>query len=101
MSEFEKYDPKKTTEISHDDLADWIDLQAPHLTDEEIDHLIDGADVDGDGKINYKAYANLICNKILKMDSKPLQVKLTKNNGNLWFLGIRNIMICIIILSKK
>ena len=74
MSEFEKYDPKKTTEISHDDLADWIDLQAPHLTDEEIDHLIDGADVDGDGKINYKAYANLICNKILKMDSKPLQV---------------------------
>ena len=79
MEEFEKYDPKKTTEISHDDLADWIDMQAPHLTDEEIDHLIDGADVDGDGKINYKAYANLICNKILKMDSKPLQVNKTKN----------------------
>ena len=74
-SEFAKYDPKNTSIISADDLADWIDEQAPHLSDEEIENLVEGADVDGDGSVNYKAYLHLVCQKILKLDSRALQVK--------------------------
>ena len=45
----------------------------------KIDHLVDGADIDGDGDINYVAYAQLVCRKILHLDSKPLKVCTRKN----------------------
>ena len=42
--------------------------------EEEIEHLVDGADIDGDGEINYNAYTKLICQKILNLKSEPLKV---------------------------
>ena len=32
-----------------------------------IESLVDGADIDGDGDINYVAYTQLCCRKILKL----------------------------------
>jgi Ca2+-binding EF-hand superfamily protein len=72
-----KFDPKDESIISGDDLFEWICSVAPNLSDEDIEHLVEGADIDGDGQINYKAYLSLVCDKILKLDSKPLKVIIT------------------------
>ena len=74
MAEFAKFDPKGTSIINADDLGDWIYDQSPNLSDEEIEQLVEGADVDGDGSVNYKAYIHLVCQKILKLDDKALKV---------------------------
>jgi len=73
MAEFEKFDPKSTSIINADDLGDWIYDQSPNLSDDEIEQLVEGADVDGDGSVNYKAYVHLVCQKILKLDDKALK----------------------------
>ena len=49
------------------------------MTEEEVDYLVDGADIDGDGDINYVAYSHLVCRKILKLDSRPLRVGFKKS----------------------
>merc|ERR1712130_183921 len=54
MAEFEKFDPKSTSIINADDLGDWIYDQSPNLSDDEIEQLVEGADVDGDGVISQK-----------------------------------------------
>ena len=43
------------------------------MDEDAIEYLIEGADSDGDGDINYVAYVNLVCKKLLKMDSAPLK----------------------------
>ena len=60
--------------MSTDQLFDWIDHQNPDFPTELIDELVEGADIDGDGKINYVAYTQLICRNILKLDSDVLKV---------------------------
>ena len=73
-AQFAQYDRKGLSTITSEDLGDWIDAKAPHLSDEQIDHLVEGADIDGDGIINYKAYLALVCQRILKLNSAPLKV---------------------------
>lgn len=72
-AQFAQYDPKGLSTITSEDLGDWIDAKAPHLSDEQIDHLVEGADIDGDGEINYRAYLALVCQRILKLNSAPLK----------------------------
>lgn len=61
--------------ITSDGLFEWIDSQYPEMSEEEIEHLVDGADIDGDGNVNFVAYANIVCEKILNLSSAALQVK--------------------------
>ena len=60
--------------MSADGLFDWIDNYYPDLSEEEIDHLVDGADIDGDGNINFVAYSNIVCDKILNLNDAALEV---------------------------
>ena len=60
--------------MSADGLFEWIDNYYPDLSEEEIDHLVDGADIDGDGKINFVAYSNIVCDKILNLNDAALEV---------------------------
>ena len=60
--------------ITSDGLFEWIDSQYPEISEEEIEHLVDGADIDGDGNVNFIAYADIVCEKILNLSSVALQV---------------------------
>ena len=73
IAEWAAYTKGDDASISADDVYDWIEYYYPEMTIEQIDHLVDGADIDGDGDINYVAYAELVCRKILHLDSKPLK----------------------------
>ena len=73
VAEWAAYTKGDDVSISADDVYDWIEYYYPEMTIEQIDHLVDGADIDGDGDINYVAYAELVCRKILHLDSKPLK----------------------------
>jgi len=64
-SEFEKFGGNTT--IESDALYDWIEETYPDLDEDLIESLVDGADIDGDGDINYVAYTQLCCRKILKL----------------------------------
>jgi len=59
--------------MTSDGLFEWIDSEYPEMSEEEIEHLVDGADIDGDGNVNFVAYANIVCEKILNLSSAALQ----------------------------
>ena len=44
------------------------------LNEEVLDDLIDGADIDGDGIIDYKKHLNLISNTLLQLNVSGNQV---------------------------
>ena len=44
------------------------------LNEEVLDDLIDGADIDGDGIIDYKKHLNLIANTLLQLNVSGNQV---------------------------
>ena len=78
--------------ISADQLFEWIEDHYPDLDEDTIEHLVDGADIDGDGDINYVEYSKLVCRQILHLDSAPLKVRKIQNPRdllnrfpNLWF----------------
>ena len=66
--------------MTSDGLFEWIDSEYPEMSEEEIEHLVDGADIDGDGNVNFVAYANIVCEKILNLSSAALQVLNTKHD---------------------
>ena len=74
VAEWSAYAKDGDISISADDVYDWIEYFYPEMTIDQIDHLVDGADIDGDGDINFVAYAQLVCRKILHLDSVPLKV---------------------------
>ena len=74
VAEWSAYAKDGDISISADDVYDWIEYYYPEMTIDQIDHLVDGADIDGDGDINFVAYAQLVCRKILHLDSVPLKV---------------------------
>ena len=53
---------------------EWIEEHYPNMDEDDVDFLVEGADIDGDGEVNYKAYAQLVCRKILHVESAPLKV---------------------------
>lgn len=83
IAELAAYDSKNTHNVSIDQLFDWIDHQNPDFPTELIDELVEGADIDGDGKINYIAYTQLICRNILKLDSEALKATYDVLEGRL------------------
>ena len=74
IAEWSAYAKEGEIAITADDVYDWIEYYYPEMTIQQVDHLVDGADIDGDGDINFVAYARLVCRKILHLDSKPLKV---------------------------
>ena len=72
-AEWAAYSTDGSTVISADAVYEWIEDNYPDFSDEQIEALVDGADINGDGDVNYAAYTNLVCNTILKLDSKPLK----------------------------
>ena len=48
----------------------------PDMDEDDIEALMDGADINGDGDINYVAYVKLVCRQILRIDSTPLQERI-------------------------
>ncbi len=73
IQEFSKYGHQASV-ISADKLFEWIDDHYPELDEDIIEVLVDGADIDGDGEINYVEYSKLVCRQILHLDSVPLKV---------------------------
>ena len=49
-------------------------VSKPSLNEEVLDDLIDGADIDGDGIIDYKKHLNLIANTLLQLNVSGNQV---------------------------
>ena len=68
--------------ISADQLFEWIEDHYPELSEDEIVELVDGADINGDGDVNYAAYTKLVCQTILKLDSEPLKATFDSIDSN-------------------
>ena len=51
---FETFDKDKSGKISSDELRQVMSLLGERLTDAEIEEMIQEADTDGDGQINYE-----------------------------------------------
>ena len=54
--------------ISKNGLEDWMYKIHPEFDDDLLEHLADGADVDGDDDIHYSAYVRLVCQQILNLN---------------------------------
>ena len=72
-AEWAAYSTDGSTVISADSVFEWIEDHYPDFSDEQIEALVDGADINGDGDVNYAAYTKLVCQTILKLDSEPLK----------------------------
>ena len=59
------------------------------LNEEVLDDLIDGADIDGDGIIDYKKHLNLIANTLLQLNVSGNQV----NTHTLYGINYTNSMV--------
>ena len=57
------------------------------LNEEVLDDLIDGADIDGDGIIDYKKHLNLIANTLLQLNVSGNQVNTHTQHTN-WMIYI-------------
>ena len=73
IREFSEYGEQPSV-ISADQLFEWIEDHYPDMDEDAIEVLVDGADIDGDGDINYVEYSKLVCRQILHLDSTPLKV---------------------------
>ena len=74
-AEWAAYSTDGSAVISADSVFEWIEDHYPDLDEDTIEHLVDGADIDGDGDINYVEYSKLVCRQILHLDSTPLKVR--------------------------
>ena len=72
-AEWAKYSTDGSTVISADSVFEWIEDHYPEFSEEQIEALVDGADINGDGDVNYAAYTKLVCQTILKLNSEPLK----------------------------
>ena len=57
---FELFDADKTGKISFDDIKRISEILGQHLSDEEIYEMIDEADRDGDGFLNFNEFATIM-----------------------------------------
>ena len=62
---FAEYDTNGSGEINREELAAWFAKHGSTNDMDQIDALIQGADFNGDGKINYDEFIYMIANRQL------------------------------------
>ncbi|KAH3859224.1 neo-calmodulin-like [Dreissena polymorpha] len=63
MEAFKVFDPTNKGYILATDLRHIMATKGDRMTDEEVDEMIEDADLDGDGHIEYQEFVKMLCQK--------------------------------------